>query len=478
MNFHVLTLFPDMIMQGLSESIIGKAREKGSIHVEAVNIRDYTEDKHKKVDDYPYGGGAGLLMQAQPVCDAHADVLKKIGKTGVKTIYLTPQGKTFNQRMAEELAGEEDLIFLCGHYEGIDERALEEVVTDYVSLGDFVLTGGELPAMVMIDSIARLVPGVLHNDDSAADESFSGYLLEYPQYSRPEVFRGKKVPGVLLSGDHKKIRAWREEAAIERTKQRRPDIYAEYEKLTACRNRLLKKDKLHYIAMSELIHRAQAQLLFWGDEGILLKDRKSDVYMISATGKEAGSKILDTVFLGDADKERNADTAKLSLNDEDMFVTYESFMNDVLAERFGYTRIYDCVTYAYTRKEALPVKHTDIRPLDCGALECICEHYHQAEKSYIKSLLLSGSLFGIYEEGQLAGFMGEHKEGSMGLLEIFPAYRNKGLATALESYIINRTLKKGYIPYCNVFSDNAESIGLQEKLGLYPAKKKIWWLKK
>lgn len=464
MNFHVLTLFPEMIMHGLSESIIGKARKKGCISVEAVNIRDYTEDKHKKVDDYPYGGGAGLLMQAQPVCDAHEAVLQKIGKKNVRTIYLTPQGKTFSQRMAEELAREEDLIFLCGHYEGIDERALEEVVTDYVSLGDFVLTGGELPAMVMIDAIARLVPGVLHNDDSAADESFSGYLLEYPQYSRPENFRGKKVPDVLLLGDHKKIRIWREQAAAERTKERRPDLYAEYERLMLCQGRLLKQNKLHYIAMCELIHRAQAQLLFSGEEGVLLKDRKSDVYMLTAKDKAGGMRILDTV--------------SLPLKDEDMFVTCESFMNSVLAEQFGYRKACECLTYTYTRKESLPVRGADIRQLDCGALDCICAQYHQAERTYIQSLLLDGSIFGIYLEEQLAGFIGEHKEGSMGLLEIFPSYRRRGLATALESFMINRTLKRGYIPYCNVISDNMASAELQKKLGLYPAKEKIWWVKK
>ena len=226
MNFHILTLFPEMVMQGLNTSIIGRACEKGVLSIEAVNIRDFTKNKHKKVDDYPYGGGAGMLMQAQPVYDAYLHVTEKIEKPRV--IYVTPQGSVFNQTMAKELAKESDLIFLCGHYEGIDERVLEEIVTDYVSIGDYVLTGGELPAMVMIDAVSRMVPGVLSNQESGETESFSGNLLEYPQYSRPEEWNGKKVPEVLLSGHHKNIEKWRLEQSIERTKQRRPDLYEKY----------------------------------------------------------------------------------------------------------------------------------------------------------------------------------------------------------------------------------------------------------
>lgn len=238
MFFHVLTLFPDMIMDGLNTSILGRAMEKGCIKAEAVNIRDYTLDKHQKVDDYTYGGGAGMLMQAQPVYDCTQAVLAQIEERRqsegtdtekpTRVIYVTPQGSVFNQQMAADFAKEEDLIFLCGHYEGIDERALEEVVTDYVSIGDYVLTGGELPAMVMIDAIARLVPGVLNNDESAMTESFGNGLLEYPQYSRPQVWREKEVPPVLLSGNHKLIEKWRLEQSIERTKERRPDLYEKW----------------------------------------------------------------------------------------------------------------------------------------------------------------------------------------------------------------------------------------------------------
>lgn len=223
-----MTLFPEMF-SAADNSILGRAMEKNIISIDAVNIRDYTLDKHKKVDDYTYGGGAGMLMQAQPIYDCHKAVCNSIGsEKKVRTIYVTPQGKLFDQNMAKELSNEEDLIFLCGHYEGVDERVLEEIATDYISIGDYVLTGGELPAMVMIDCISRLVPGVLSNEESAQTESFDDGLLEYPQYTRPEVWMDKKVPDVLLSGHHANIEKWRNEQSLERTKQRRPDLYEKY----------------------------------------------------------------------------------------------------------------------------------------------------------------------------------------------------------------------------------------------------------
>ena len=228
-RFHILTLFPEMVMDGLNTSIIGRAIDAGLLEINAVNIRDYSTNKHMKVDDYPYGGGAGLVMQPEPVYRAYEDLTKDMKKKP-RVVYLTPQGTTFHQEMAKELVKEEELVFLCGHYEGIDERVLEEIVTDYVSIGDYVLTGGELPAMVMIDSISRLVPGVLHNDDSAGDESFENGLLEYPQYTRPPVFLDKEVPEVLLSGHHENIRKWRHEQSVKRTKERRPDLWEAYEK--------------------------------------------------------------------------------------------------------------------------------------------------------------------------------------------------------------------------------------------------------
>jgi tRNA (guanine37-N1)-methyltransferase len=228
MNFHVLTLFPEMVSEALNTSIIGRAIANGLISVEAVNIRDYTESKHKKVDDYPYGGGAGMVMQAQPIYDAYQAVRERVaGKARVA--YLTPQGRLFNQEMARELAQEGDLILLCGHYEGVDERVIEEIVTDNISIGDYVLSGGELAAMVVIDAVARLVPGVLGNATSGATESLSAYLLEYPQYSRPEVWRERRVPEVLLSGDHARVEAWRRGQMVERTRERRPDLYEKWQ---------------------------------------------------------------------------------------------------------------------------------------------------------------------------------------------------------------------------------------------------------
>lgn len=232
MNFHVLTLFPEMIMQGLNTSITGRAIDKGLISLNTINIRDFSEDKHNKVDDYPYGGGAGMVMQAEPIYKAYGYLVNHIKLTKEdphtfhkpKVIYVTPQGSIFNQSMAQEFAAEEDLIFLCGHYEGIDERVLDMVVTDYVSIGDYVLTGGELPAMVMIDAISRLIPGVLNNDVSSEFESFQDNLLEYPQYTRPEIFMGQRVPEVLLSGHHANIEAWRRQQSILRTYERRPDL--------------------------------------------------------------------------------------------------------------------------------------------------------------------------------------------------------------------------------------------------------------
>ena len=230
MNYYVMTLFPDMITNGLNTSIIGRAVEKKLLSVEAVNIRDFTNDKHNHVDDYPYGGGAGMVMQAQPVydCYRHIESLIENGKKP-RVIFMTPTGKTFNQDMARELSHEENLVFLCGHYEGIDKRVLDKIVTDEVSIGDFVLTGGELPAMVMIDAISRHIPGVLNNDISAETETFTDNLLEYPQYTRPEVWEGESVPEVLLSGHHANIEKWRREQSLILTRERRPDLFEKVE---------------------------------------------------------------------------------------------------------------------------------------------------------------------------------------------------------------------------------------------------------
>lgn len=230
MNFHIMTLFPEMVMAGLNESITGRAIKDGLISVDTVNIRDFAGNKYNHVDDYTYGGGAGMLMQPGPVYDTYQSIIEKQRNPNKKmrVLYMTPQGTPFNQEMANELAKEEDIVLLCGHYEGIDERVLELIVTDNISIGDFVLTGGELPAMMIVDAVSRLVPGVLGSDESAVYESFYDGLLEYPQYTRPETFMDMKVPPVLLSGHHKNIADWRYEQSLIRTKERRPDLYEKY----------------------------------------------------------------------------------------------------------------------------------------------------------------------------------------------------------------------------------------------------------
>ena len=219
MKFDILTLFPEMF-EALNESIIGKAKEKNLIEINLTNIRDFSKDKHKKVDDTPYGGGAGMVMMPDVVYDAYSSIKNR---ENAKVIYLSPQGKTLNQEKVKELSKENHLILLCGHYEGIDQRVLDEIVDEEISIGDYVLTGGELPAMVLVDSVSRYVEGVL-KAESIEEESFSNNLLEYPQYTRPEEFRGKRVPEVLISGHHENIKKWREEKALEVTKKKRPDL--------------------------------------------------------------------------------------------------------------------------------------------------------------------------------------------------------------------------------------------------------------
>lgn len=222
MRFSVLTLFPELIDSVANTSIMGRAIQSGLVEVNAVNIRDYTLNKNKRVDDYTYGGGAGMLMQAQPVYDAYKSLAVP---EGTPVVYMTPVGRVFNQGIAEELSKHDDIVFLCGHYEGIDERVLEKIVTDRICIGDYVLTGGELPALICMDAVSRLIPGVLGNEESARTESFDDYLLEYPQYSRPDKWEDMEVPEVLLSGNHKKIEEYRLAQSIEVTKKYRPDLY-------------------------------------------------------------------------------------------------------------------------------------------------------------------------------------------------------------------------------------------------------------
>lgn len=227
MRFDILTLFPEMFSPIIGLSIIGNAIANGVINVNTINIRDFSTDKHRRVDDYPYGGGMGMVMQVQPIYDAYSSIVNQLDYKP-RTIYMTPQGKVFNQEIAKQLSNEKHLLVLCGHYEGVDERIIEQIVDDEISIGDYVLTGGELAAMVLIDSVSRLVPGVLASEQSFTGESLYNGLLEYPQYTRPAEYRGMKVPDVLLSGHHENIEKWRQQQSLQRTKHKRPDLYEKY----------------------------------------------------------------------------------------------------------------------------------------------------------------------------------------------------------------------------------------------------------
>ena len=223
MRIDILTLFPEMCESVLGESIIGRAREKGLVEINCTNIRDFTIDKHNHVDDAPYGGGMGMVMQTQPIYDCYQNLCENLGKKP-KLIYMSPQGQVLTQSKVKQLAKEENIAILCGHYEGIDERIIEEIVDEEISIGDYVLTGGELPALILADSISRMLPGVLANEEAFSEESHFSSLLEYPQYTRPPEWMGKKVPDILLSGHHGNIEKWRRQQSLKRTKERRPDM--------------------------------------------------------------------------------------------------------------------------------------------------------------------------------------------------------------------------------------------------------------
>ena len=498
MHFHVLTLFPEMVSQGLSESILGRAARKGCIELETVNIRDYTENRHKKVDDYPYGGGAGMLMQAQPVFDACAAVKERIAarreeqeriaarqsererpaeretereapcgrkasarKQSVRVVYVTPQGEVFSQRMAQELAKEEDLIFLCGHYEGIDERVLEEIVTDYVSIGDYVLTGGELPAMVMIDAISRMVPGVLKNEESAETESFQDGLLEYPQYTRPEVWHGRPVPPILLSGDHAKVEKWRLEQSEERTRQRRPELYEAYSRRERAVS-FLTRDRLSHMDMLEVIRLGQADVLRAEEAGVLLYDRPSGAWMLSASDADMGERLLSEIPRGQKDL---------------LFAVHQEFLLESIARRFHRDCVSRCRQAVYTRKTPPAQGGFSVRPLTARDTDAVYENYQAVHsREYLAERIGAGEMFGIDAEGGLAAFAGVHAEGSMGMLEVLPAYRRRGMGEALEAWLIGWMLERGRAPFCQIFDGNEASLRLQKKLGLKLASGRLYWV--
>lgn len=462
MKFHVLTLFPEMIMNGLNTSILGKAVHKGLISFDAINFREYTLDKHGKVDDYPYGGGAGMLIQAQPVFDAYSSIVSHMEKSP-RTIYLTPQGRRFDQEMARELAKEEELVFLCGHYEGVDERVLEEVVTDYVSIGDYVLTGGELPVMVMIDAISRMIPGVLNNEVSGETESFHNDLLEYPQYTRPEIWHDKKVPDVLLSGNHKNITKWRLEQSEERTKKNRPDLYKIYCKKQEAIKRLSKNKRIT-IHMMECLKRAIGKIVYEKNNNLAIAC--DGVLMIWGNDAEEATAMLQEVF----------DCNPRYLESE--IVVAQEFIKDILECDFGMQAGKKCFQACYTRNVSLQVRFKDILPLGTEHLQYVINNYQLCSEEYIRERLEAKAMYGAFDGERPIGFIGAHAEGSMGMLFVEEAYRKKGIATALESYLINVQISNGETPYCQIYEGNNNSLDLQEKLGLYVADGNIWWMHK
>lgn len=454
MKFHALTLFPEMIEQGLKPGIIGRAVEKGLISLNTVNIREYTRDRHGKVDDYPYGGGAGMLMQAQPVYDAWRAA---VGDRKPRTIYLTPQGRPFSQSMARELAKEEELVLLCGHYEGIDQRVLEEIVTDYVSAGDYVLTGGELPAMVMIDAIARLVPGVLGNEDSAEEESFHNDLLEYPQYTRPEVWHGKRVPEVLLSGNHGKVSEWRLEQSKERTAGFRPDLYEKYREKQRLILRL-SKDKRNNIHIMESLARGKGEILYHQGGDLLVQDRASSVCMLTAEKTESAGRLAEMLPEGTR-----------------WVIVSQDFVRELFVEK-GCGLFGSCSQYLYTNKVFLPVRYKEIRRLTEEDTPYVTAHYAHDTEEYVRERVRAGVMYGAFSGERQIGFIGIHTEGSMGLLYVEEEFRRRGVAEALEAFCANRLLEKGFTPYGHIMEGNTPSEHLQEKLGFYRASRCVYWM--
>lgn len=475
MRFHILTLFPEMVMQGLLTSITGRAVKQNKIAIEATNIRDYTLDKHAKVDDYPYGGGAGMLMQAQPVYDAYRGVADRIPEGAKKrVVYVTPQGTPFTQQMAQDFAACDDLILLCGHYEGIDERVLEEVVTDYVSIGDYVLTGGELASMVIVDAVARLVPDVLNNDQSAETESFHGNLLEYPQYSRPEVWHDKKVPQVLLSGNQKKINEWRLEQSVIRTQERRPDLYAKYEELQECKKCMMRQKLLH-IDMIELINRGRARIVYHDADEILLRDIVTGIYFHT---RMSGVPQMEWKL-----------PLKLAKDDRiECIVLHQREMVPLMETHFHLKEDMECLQGAYTRREKLPVRGLygsdgrgengfSIRTLTEEYIPFVAEHYSEIGTSeYVSERIRHGAVYGAFYDKKIVGFIANHEEGSIGMLYVLPEYRKRHVAMALETYCMNLAVERGEIPYGQVVLGNEASIRLQEKMGICFAKGTIVWM--
>ena len=459
MQIEIATLFPEMCEAVLSESIIGRARKAGHISVRCWNIRDYTLDKHRRVDDVPYGGGRGMVMQADPIYRCYEAVCRDIG-TKPYVIYMSPKGKVLEQQRSLELSVMPHIFVLCGHYEGVDQRILDEIVDEEVSIGDYVLTGGELPALVLVDTIARMVPGVLPENLCFEEESHFGGLLEYPQYSRPEEWHGKKVPEVLLSGNHKKINAWRLEQSERRTEERRPDLYAKYQEKQKVIKKLSAKKRI-FIHMMETLSRGLGEVLYAEGKNVLIYLPEIGNAMLNAEDEEHLEKMLPLIPKAVSGHS---------------IVTVTDRWNERVSEILGYHGSMLCSQACYTRGEPLPVRHKDIRQLTVEEVPYVAEHYHLGDEIYVRERITAGDVFGIYIEGKLCGFIGCHNDGSMGMLYVEDAYRRQGLAASLEGYLINKQREQGMIPYAHIVNGNEASIQLQERLGLNLSDPAIWWL--
>ncbi len=455
MKMWFLTLFPQVVEPYFAHSILGRAREAGVLETEAVQIRDFAGNKHGKVDDYPYGGGAGMLMQAQPIYAAYASLPSGQNR---RVIYASPQGRRFDQKLARELARSEELVFVCGHYEGVDERLIEEIVTDCISMGDFVLTGGELPCMAIADAVSRLLPGVLGNGESAKGESFHLDLLEYPQYTRPPVWRGRVVPESLLGGNHRQVEQWRRQQAEERTKSRRPDLYAVYQDRQR-QIRRLEKEKRENIHIIESLRRGEGDILYQG-RGLLVWSEAAGIAMVQGDAGEAWALMAHMP------------------QDLRYVVAPMGELQETLAAGMGLEFMSCCRQALYTQKTPLRVRHKDIRPLERGDLPRAARWYAHEELSYLEGRLAAGCLYGWYGPEGLGGMVGRHDDGAMGMLYVAEAYRRQGLAASLEAFMVNRELEQGHLPYAHIFSDNSASLALQEKLGLYLSKGEIVWMRK
>mgnify|MGYP003012886187 FL=1 len=455
-----MTLFPDAIDAMMGQSIMGRAQERGYIRITAHQIRDYTTNKQMQVDDYPYGGGRGAVMQADPLYRCWDHICQEAGQR-VHTIYLSPCGRVFNQEVAKELKARYDrLILVCGHYEGVDQRFLDECVDEEISMGDFVLTGGEIPAMAVADCLCRMVPGVLPEESCYTDESHWNGLLEYPQYSRPEEWHGKKVPEVLLSGNHKKINAWRLEQSERRTEERRPDLYAKYQEKQKVIKKLSAKKRI-FIHMMETLSRGLGEVLYAEGKNVLIYLPEIGNAMLNAEDEEHLEKMLPLIPKAVSGHS---------------IVTVTDRWNERVSEILGYHGSMLCSQACYTRGEPLPVRHKDIRQLTVEEVPYVAEHYHLGDEIYVRERIAAGDVFGIYIEGKLCGFIGCHNDGSMGMLYVEDAYRRQGLAASLEGYLINKQREQGMIPYAHIVNGNEASIQLQERLGLNLSDPAIWWL--